>query len=403
MTGPGGTGVAPDMTAFRTGRLRDTWDSRGSSLTFASLVLHNVGAKKLRLVLTSLAIAVGVMAVVSLGVLTTSLENSDLAIMQMGRADFTISQKGVDDVLASNINQSTLQSIAATPGVGAATGVLISTVRLNSNNPLFLEIGIRASDLANFGVTVVAGRPFAAGAADQIMLGWRAASNLGVGVGGRLAIQGVSYLVVGLYSTGQAQGDSGAMFPLTQLQTLKRQSQELTLIFVQVAAGTSIPALQARIDNENPELVTVRTVAQFGRADRSLSLIQAADSGSEALAIIIGAVVVMSAMSMSFVERMKEFGVLSAIGWSRTRVASMIGCEALIMGLAGAALGSLLSYLAIVGVQHLTALRGVLEPQFSTGLFGRALYVAAGMCLIGGLYPALRAARTAPLEALRHE
>ena len=74
---------------------------------------------------------------------------------------------------------------------------------------MFLEIGIRPGDLANFGVTVVSGVAYSPDANDEIMLGWRAAANLG---GDQLRIGGTPYRIVGLYSTGQALGDTGATF-----------------------------------------------------------------------------------------------------------------------------------------------------------------------------------------------
>ena len=366
-------------------------------------MVTNVKAKKLRLALTVVAIAIGVVTVVSLVVLTSSLKSSDLAIMKLGHADFTISQKGVADVLSSTIDESRLQRIAATPHVAAATGVLLTMERLNADNPVFLEIGVAPSDQADFGVTVVSGQSYAAKATDQIMLGWRAAENLHLGVGDHMTLRGSRFRIVGLYSVGQAQGDSGAMFPLPVLQTLLRETQQVTLIFVRATPGTNIPALQATIDRENPQLVTVRTVADFGRADRSLALIQAAADGSTLLAVVIGAIVVMSAMSMSFVERTREFGVLSAIGWARWRVWAMILAEAVVMGVAGAAVGTALSVLAIQSLQDLSSLRGVLHPEFTAGVFARALYTAAAMSLLGGVLPAWRAAHIAPLEALSHE
>ena len=148
-------------------------------MTFTRLVLHNVGVKKLRLALTALAVAIGVVTVVSLGVVTSSLKTSELGIMQTGRADFTIAQKGVADLLSSSIGDTQMARVSQEPGVAQVVGVLIGTTSLNSANPQFLEIGIDPSQLANFGVTVVAGRPFAPTAADEILLGWRAAQDMG--------------------------------------------------------------------------------------------------------------------------------------------------------------------------------------------------------------------------------
>ena len=372
-------------------------------MTFIGLIAHNVCVKRLRLALTSLAIAIGVVTVVALGVVTASLKSSALAIMQTGRADFTIAQKGVNDIINSNINAPTLPRIAGYEGVAKAIGVLLSTTRLNAANPLFIEIGIKPDDLADFGVTVVRGRSFSPNVTNEVLVGWRAAENLHLSVGSQLRMEGNPFRVVGIYSTGQALGDTGAMLPLQHMQDMERQPGQYTLLFVQVGQGTDIAHLRARIERDNPQLVTIRTSSDFGRADRSLSLISAANSGSRILAIVIGAIVVMSAMTMTFVERIREFGVLSAIGWSRGRVMSLIMGEALVIGLLGAAIGSLLSFAAVQVVQGLPGLEGVLHPVFTAGIFGRALFTAASMSLLGGFYPAVRAAFTAPMVALRHE
>jgi putative ABC transport system permease protein len=372
-------------------------------LTFPRLVLHNISVKKMRLALTGLAVAIGVMTVVTFSIVNHSLRATALAIMQTGQADFTVAQKGVSDLLNSNIDQATLQRIAEDRQIAGATGVLIGTTKLNSANPLFLEIGIQPSQLADFGVTVVEGKPFAPDAADQIMLGYRAAANLHKHVGDTLTVDSTRFTIVGLYSTGQALGDTGSMLPLVPFQAAQRQPNELTLIFVRVRSGTDIPALQRRLEAANPQLVTVRTAADFGRADRSLALINAADRGSTILAILVGAVIVMTTMTMTFVERTREFGVLAAVGWSPRRVLAMVIAEALTIGLIGAMGGVCLSFAATQVIDQMPSLAGILHPVYTAGAFWRALYTAGAMSLLGGAYPALRAARLSPIEALRRE
>jgi putative ABC transport system permease protein len=376
---------------------------RPGGLSFVGLILYNVSVRPLRLAFASLAVAIGVMTVVTFSIVNHSLRASELAIMQTGQADFTIAQKGVADILNSNIDQPTLDRIRAYPQVAGATGVLIGTSKLNASNPVFLEIGINPSELADFGVTVVSGRAFTADASTELMLGWRAAANLGKHVGDTLTILQVTYHIVGIYSTGQALGDAGSMLPLVPFQAEQREPSELTLIFVRVRPGTDISVLRTRIEADNPQLVTIRTTADFGRADRSLSLINAADRGSGILAILVGAVVVASTMTMTFIERTREFGVLAAIGWSRRRIMTMVLGEALCIGLIGAAGGVAFSFIATLVIQQLPSLAGVLSPEYNAGAFWRALYTAGAMSLLGGAWPALRAALLSPLEALRHE
>lgn len=372
-------------------------------LTFVGLVAHNVGVNKLRLALAATAVAIGVMTVVTFNIVTHSLHTTELAIMQTGRADFTLAQKGVSDILNSNIDEATVADVRSDPGIAAATGVLIGTTKLDADNPLFLEIGIEPADLTGFGVTVVAGRPFAAAAQDELMLGWRAARNMHLRTGDTLKVDGTRFRIVGIYSTGQALGDTGGMFPLAGFQAAQRQSGELTLVFVRVRPGVDVPALRERIESDYPQLVSIRTIADFGRADRSLALINAADRGSTVLAIAVGAVIVMTTMTITFVERTREFGVLAAIGWSRRRVTLMVLSEALTIGLLGAMLGVGLTFAATEVIGRLPSLVGILDPIYTADAFWRALYTAAAMSFIGGAYPALRAAFLAPLEALRRE
>lgn len=372
-------------------------------MTFFGLILHNVTVKKLRLALTSLAVAIGVLAVIALGVVTESLKQSDLAILQTGLANFTVAQKGVSDVLNSNVDAGSKARIEALSGVSSVTGVLLGTTRLNAANPQFLEIGIDPSQLAPFGVTLVAGRAFSASATNEVLLGWRAAESLGVRVGASIKMNEATFKVVGIYSTGQAFGDSGSMLPLAWFQTYQRQPSTYTLLFVRTAPGANVAAVQAHVDREFPQLVAIRTLEQFGRADRSLSLILAADRGASVLAVVIGAIVVMSAMSMSFIERIREFGILSAVGWTPMRIGNMIVAEALLIGVIGVAGGIVLSVLAIDAIGSLPSLVGVLHPIYTVGVFVRALLTAAAMVLLGGLVPAIRAAVSKPLEALQHE
>src|SRR5579863_2657164 len=92
-------------------------------LSFAGLVAHNIAVKPLRLALASLAVAIGVLTVVTFSIVSSSLRDTALAIMQTGQADFTIAQKGTSDLLNSNIDQASVDRLRRFPGIANATGV----------------------------------------------------------------------------------------------------------------------------------------------------------------------------------------------------------------------------------------------------------------------------------------
>ena len=353
--------------------------------------------------LTAGAVAIGVMTVVTLGVLTYSLRQTAVSILRTGRADFSVAQEGVSDLLYSSLDATDLERIRGQDGVESAIGVLVATTELDPGHPLFLELGLEPDQLEAFGVTVVAGRAYDRDATDELMLGYRAAGDLGKHVGDELVIDSTRYRVVGLYSTGQVFGDLASMLPLTAVQAAERKPGGLTLAFVRVAPGTDVDALRARIEDESPQLATVRTESEFGRVDRNLTLLEAANLGGSLLALVIGAVGVMNTTLLSFFERTREFGVLRAIGWSRRRLLVLVLSEAFVLSFAGAAIGVGAAYVAVAGLQRLPDLLGVFDPAFTSDVFGRALGFAFGMSMLGALYPAARAARLLPIEAVRHE
>jgi putative ABC transport system permease protein len=372
-------------------------------VSFFALILRNTRAKPLRTVLTAIAVAVGVGAAITLGVVTRSLRQSAVSILEIGQADFSVTQKGVSDVLNSVLDEKQIAELAAYPEVQSTVGVLVATTDLDEDNPLFLEIGISPDKLEEFGVRLVDGRAYRADATDEVLLGYRAARNLDKAVGDRFELSGSSYTIVGIFSTGQAFGDSASMLPLRRVQAEERKPGDVTIAFVRVRDGADIDALRDRIEHDLPELVTVRTAEEFGRADRNLQLISAADTGATIVVLAVGVLIVANAMMLSFLERIREFGVLRAIGWSRARIVALVVGEALVLSVAGALFGVVLGVGATQLLERTSSLRGILRPTYDAQVFVRALWTAAGIGIVGALYPAMRAALIAPLEALRHE
>ncbi len=372
-------------------------------MSFLNFIIRNVWSKKARSIGLAFSVAIAVMAVVTLDVTSGGLEKSAAAIISVGKADFTVAQKGASDTLASTIDQVELERLRQTPGVARVVGVLVATEHLGADNPVFIEIGIDPGDLSAFGVNVIAGTAYTPTAAHEVMLGWRTAANFRLRVGDLFKANGTENKVVGIYSTGNSFGDAGAMFPLPAVQGYNRLPGIVTLGFVKVSPGASPAAVAARVDYAQPQLTTIRTAAQFGRADRTLVYLQAAVNGSTVLAILIGAIIIGNTMLLSLFERTREFGLMRAVGWTRRRTVSLLLGESLLLAFLGAALGVGLSFVIMAVLENLPVLKGILHPNFTEGAFWRAIFTAAIMTLIGALYPVTRAALLSPLKALSHE
>ncbi len=129
----------------------------------------------------------------------------------------------------------------------------------------------------------------------------------------------------------------------------------------------------------------------------------AMSDGIAFLAILVGGVGVMNTMLMAVLERTREIGVLRALGWRQRAILGLILRESLVLGLLGGLVG--------VGVAFGLAALSRLIPDYGEALiytwqvrtFTTTLIMALTLGLIGGLYPAFRATRMQPVEALRYE
>ena len=122
------------------------------------------------------------------------------------------------------------------------------------------------------------------------------------------------------------------------------------------------------------------------------------------LAMFIGGLGMLNVMLMSVLERTREIGVLRSLGWRRRQVIGMILAEALVLGVVGGICGILLGVGMAWGLTQLPGTIGeMIVPQHSVEMFAQALAVALATGGLGGLYPAWRATRMRPVEALRYE
>jgi len=120
------------------------------------------------------------------------------------------------------------------------------------------------------------------------------------------------------------------------------------------------------------------------------------------LAIIIGGIVVIVTMMKAVSERTREIGVLRAIGWSQKRILTMIISESLVLSLIAIVVGLAIA-VGIVELITTTHLLIGIVPSFSALLLLKGIGVALLLGIIGGIYPAYRASRLSPTEALRYE
>jgi putative ABC transport system permease protein len=125
--------------------------------------------------------------------------------------------------------------------------------------------------------------------------------------------------------------------------------------------------------------------------------------GISVMAIIVGGVGVLNTMLMSVFERTREIGVLRALGWRRRNILGLILREAFVLGIVGGLVGIAIAFGLGYMINSIPTMEGMMPPQWNGEIFGRAILVAFMLGVLGGLYPAYRATRLQPIEALRYE
>ncbi|MDX6513980.1 MAG: putative transport system permease protein, partial [Gaiellaceae bacterium] len=236
----------------------------------------------------------------------------------------------------------------------------------------------------------------------EALLGDAAARRMNLGPGDELRAAGRSFRIAGVFHSGDRFEDGGAVLPLALVERLSGHPDEVTSIGIVVDPGRR-PADVARGLERRHGLAAIVEPGQAVKVDTSSRLILSTGWIVSLLALIVGGIGVTNTMAMSVFERVREIGILRAVGWPTRRIALLIVSEAVAICLLALGLGLGLGALAAWLFVRQGQLSSLITPDFTAGVFAWGLAFALGVALVGAAYPAWRAVRLTPVEALRRE
>jgi putative ABC transport system permease protein len=395
-----------------------------------AVVLRGLLTRKLRTLLTMIAIVLGVSMISGTYVLTDTINNAFLQI-------FTQADRHIDAVLVphqivkSNFTQppplpgGLLSVVQGTPGVAAAEGEIGDQAQLyDLSGKNVGALGGAPTILASVpqprfrSDTLVSGR-YPSGR--ELTVDKATANRNHLRLGQKLRLAAVApaapFTLVGITKFGNVSSLGGAAIIEVDLATAQRITDKIgkyDQIVVAAAPGVTHNELVARIKARIPPSlhghVDVKTSEQNVQDQTSaiangLNFLTIGLLAFGGVAVFVGAFIIFNTFSITVAQRTREFGLLRTLGATRAQVLRSVIGEALLIGLLASACGLLAGFLIARGLNALFDALGASLP--STGLVVEArtvivaLLVGTIVTLIAGLVPAIRATRVPPVAALR--
>jgi putative ABC transport system permease protein len=392
-----------------------------------SLVLRGFMQRKLRVLLTGIAIALGVALMAGTYVLTDTINHSFVGIFQTANkgkavvvtAAQTLGRKSGSET--SPITERTLAQVRAVPGVAEAAGSIFSPATfLNVDRKRLTSGGapafVASRTLPRFeSFSPIEGR-FPANA-EEVAIDQGTAERSGLKVGEQMLIAGSAqasrYTIVGIvkFAGGQSFGGAGtALLTLGEAQRIVGEEGAYDQIEVASEPGVTPDQLRDRIRAVLPRTVEVRTGAEQASQDSSeleheLGFLRTFLLVFAYVALVVGAFIIFNTFSITVAQRTREFGLLRTLGASRRQIMRSVIFEGLLLGAGGAGIGLLAGLGLAPGLDELFKAFGADLPDSGTVLETRtivvSLLVGTIVTVLAGLAPALRATRVPPIAAMR--
>ena len=229
-------------------------------------------------------------------------------------------------------------------------------------------------------------------------------------VGERITIDNRSFRIVGILEEDDSLfagllGGYSIYIPYT-VESRMADQPYITSIYVSPASDTdtteqAVDAYMLARFNQDEDAFSINNMSSISDAmstiTGTLSLLL---GGIAAISLLVGGIGIMNIMLVSVTERTKEIGIRKAIGAGRRSIMMQFLIEALMVSLMGCLFGLLLSWLILAVV---TAIAGSITFGMSLGVVVLAVGFSSAIGLIFGLYPANKAAKKHPIDALRYE
>jgi putative ABC transport system permease protein len=398
------------------------------------VALKGLAFRKVRALLTALAVVLGVAMVSGTYVLTDSIQRAFDGIFTGSYEDTSavISGKQVVDFSTTGkatVPESLLQKVSGVEGVQQAEGAIFDLQSEGNTVKLYNDKGEAAgnSQAPSFGfgfdgdaerfnpLQLVDGEW--AGGASQVVIDEGTAKDQGWAIGDRIraAAEGPAkqFTVSGIARLGDVQSLGGAtlaVFDLATAQQLLNKKGQLDTIFLASDEGVTPQQLTAAIEPVLPASAQVRTGDQQATADSSgisegVDFIRYFLLAFAAIALGVGSFVIYNTLTITLAQRVREFATLRTLGASRKQIMRSVLLEGFALGVLASVIGLFAGVALAKGLSAVFDAMDLSMPQAGLVLAARTIVVAlvlgVGITMLATIIPARRAMAIPPIAAVR--
>lgn len=400
--------------------------------------LGNLQQQGLRSWLTVLGIVIGVASVIAIVSIGSGLQQSinsqteglasRVGIVSPGSGGFSFGPGGggaqatEEDPILDDID---LRTVQATSGVDVAYGQVSGNADVSSGDltaPLSIQ-GVSPRDWreANSDVELAEGRFLTGSDQNSVLLGWDIARNVfekNITINSPINIDNQTFRVVGILSEDADRQATNIIMPPGPARGIvdDLNTGEYSSIGFIVKEDADVENTVDRVEDnlrdaravteDNQDFTVTSLGSQLEQITSITTTLNYFVAGIAAISLLVGAVGIANTMYMSVMERTKEIGTLKALGTTRSEILQLFITESALIGLVGGFIGLSLGFLlsGVIGLILSIALTDIPASTYiSPFMIIGSLVFAIVMGVASGTFPALKAAKMEPVEALRSE
>lgn len=378
------------------------------------IAFRNLLSKKTRSILALIGLMIAVVGVVGLISISDGIKN--MVNESLGQLQgIQVVQKDSLSPMLSKVDMKIVDEIERFPEVDLVTPRVFGIASSIDGKP-FLSgggfsmsvgevIGIDPAKEGSSGKTgfsaakITQGRFLKSSDAYSVVIGKTIADDYKKMVGSVIEINNIRFKVVGIWTTGSSATDNTILMPIDiARKVFAFPTDKAAMLTVYPKDPAAIESLSRKIELRIDE-VDAKSGSEY--AEDVSSVFSSLDLffwAISLIAVIVGGVGILNTMMMSVMERFRDFGILKAIGWSNGNIMTLVISESIILGTAGGIIGLVVGYALVEAAKPALGFPMQVTPSLAI----TAVLLAAVLGLIGGLYPARKASKLNPIEAIRY-